>query len=997
MKFLKVALAAVLCLVVVSSLQAQLGQTGSIRGRVLDDQKTPLPGVTITVTSPALMGKQSVVSAADGTFKFPPILPPGVYTVVLELPGFNTVKREEVIIRVGVNVDLSFEMSQAALSQEITVTAPSPVVDVISNSITQSATTEIIKTMPFANRDVWTFVSATAAGVVGNRALIHGEGAATYTFKVDGIQSNASDQNWPENSIDMETVEEVEFVTGAVGSDQYGARSGYMNVVTKSGGNEFHGAAQFYYTGEKLQEVLSTDEQLASLGLTKPAFAIYNYDASGTLGGPILRDKLWFFASYKFLSNKNATSFIPVTIAGVSHESYDRIETRPYFFGKLTFQLSEAMKLFSMLTYVDNKINHYYTGWNLTASASAINRPIQYTSSNGLTWILNPDTFLDVRAGLYIQDWTGRYTAEAVPGPRFNDSFTGHIWGNRGMQEYTYKQNLNVAVNLVRYQDDFLGGNHEFRAGAEWARIQGEWGYWRDDPLNWTYYNGNPYSYRGLYNLSTPHPLYGDGLLNFSAYGTVRGDSQQIGFGHRLGLYVRDSMKIKDRLTISLGLRFDKMWTHIPTQVKGAAGGSLAAAIGDYYFVPAFGFNPFKELTYEGWENCYPYNALAPTIGASYDLFGDGRTALKIHYGTYFDPAATGTWSGLQPSGPRTFNMYWTDLNLNGQPDAPPVDSYVIPAGTNPLTMLSTTFKQQINSDLNNPYTREVIAQVEHELFPHLKVGLNFIYRDRKDFTAYLNYDQASGTHWNLLEQHPEWWVPFTTTVPAYLGFPAETVTVYYRKLTSPATFTVLTNVPEQKFRYQGLELTFSKRMHKGWSLGGNFNYSYQWNNGSFTNPNTRVNAETRAGIPWWAKLYGTFKIPYGFILSFIYTHTEGGYWGRSVSVSAPTAWIQANGVASGSVSITIERPDTRRNVATDNTDFRIEKEFPIGNIGRLGVFADIFNLFGSVYPSIVVNPAGTWSPVDNNSSVGTYTPGQMRVTGISGVRSYRFSIRFNF
>jgi hypothetical protein len=943
------------------------------------------------------MGKQSVVTAADGTFKFPPILPPGVYSVVVELSGFNTVKRDEVIVRVGMNVELNFEMAQAALSQEVLVVAPSPVIDVIATQITQGATSEIIRTMPFANRDVWTFVSATAAGVQGNRANIHGEGSAAYAFKVDGIQSNASDQNWPENSVDMETVEEVEFVTGAVGSDQYGARSGYMNVVTKSGGNDFHGAAQFYYTGEKLQEVLPTDEQLSALGLTKPAFAISSYDASGTLGGPIMRDKLWFFGSFKYLSNKNATGFIPVTIAGLSHESYDRIETRPYFFGKLTFQLTKDVKLFSMFTYVDDKINHYYTGWNLTASASAINRPIQYTSSNGLTWVLNPDTVLDVRAGFYVQDWTGRYTAEAVPGPRFNDSYTGHVWGNRGMQEYTYKQNINVAMNLVRFQDDLLGGNHEFRAGAEWARIQGEWGYWRDNPLDWTYYNGNPYYYRGLYNLSGPHALYGDGSLTFASYGTARGNSQRVGYGSRIGLYVQDTMTVNNRLAITVGLRYDNMSTNIPVQVKTAAGGSLAAAIGEYYFVPTFGFNPYLELTYEGWENAYPYNVLAPTIGVSYDLFGNGKTALKVHYGTYFDPAMTGTWSGLQPSGPRTFSFYWTDLNLNGQPDAPPIDKYELPAGTNPLTMLSTTFKQQINSDLKNPYTREIIAQVEHEMLPHLKVGLAYIYRDRKNFTASLNYDQASGTYWNLLEQHPEWWVPFTTTVPAYQNFPARDVTVYYRTLNAPLSFGVLTNVPEQKFRYQGLELTFAKRMHSGWSFGGSLNTSFQWDNGGFSNPNNRINAEGRRGIPWWAKLYGTFNVPYGFVLSFIYTHTEGGYWARSVSVSAPTAWIKANGVASGSVSATIEDPDLRRSISSDNMDFRVEKEFSIGKLGKIGLFADIFNFFGAQYPSITVNPGGTWSPVDINSAQGTFTPGQMRVTGISGVRSYRFSVRYNF
>jgi hypothetical protein len=406
MRFLKYSLFVVLSLAMISSLGAQVGQTGSIRGLVLDAQKAPLPGVTITVTSPRLMGKQSVVTGVDGTYKFPPILPPGVYTVLAEMQGFNSVRRDDVSVRVGTNVDVNVEMVQATLNQEVTVVAPSPVVDIVSTAINQNATIEVIETLPFSNRDVWTFATATAAGTRGTS--IHGEGAATYTFQIDGIQANASDQNWPENSVDMETVQEVEFVTGGMDSSAYGARSGFMNVVTKSGGNALHGMAQFYYTGEKLQQILPSDEQLAALGLAKPAFAYYSYDASATLGGPIFKDKLWFFGSFKYFSNKNHVNFIPTTIEGTYYGPYDQVETRPYYFGKLTYQASPKLKVFGMFTYVNDKIPHYYTGTRLTASGSAINNPIQYTSSNGLTWVVNPDTVLDFRAGLYIQDWTGK-------------------------------------------------------------------------------------------------------------------------------------------------------------------------------------------------------------------------------------------------------------------------------------------------------------------------------------------------------------------------------------------------------------------------------------------------------------------------------------------------------------------------------------------------------------------------------------------------------------
>jgi len=96
-------------------------------------------------------------------------------------------------------------------------------------------------------------------------------------------------------------------------------------------------------------------------------------------------------------------------------------------------------------------------------------------------------------------------------------------------------------------------------------------------------------------------------------------------------------------------------------------------------------------------------------------------------------------------------------------------------------------------------------------------------------------------------------------------------------------------------------------------------------------------------------------------------------------------------------VSATIEAPDVRQNVASDDMSFRIEKEFKVGSFGRLGVFADVFDLLGAQYISVPVNPAGTWKPTDNNTDQGTYTPGNMKPTGISGVRNYRLSIRFSF
>jgi hypothetical protein len=978
-------------------LYAQVGQTGSIRGVVLDSQKSPLPGATITVSSPALMGTRSVVTSADGTYRFPPILPPGEYTVTVELQGFNKIVRTGVIVRAGATVELNFEMTQAPLTEEVVVKAASPTVDVASPKVALSVTSEILQSLPLVSRtQPYTYALQMAAGTIGSS--IHDSGPNRWAFQVDGVQSNAPDQNYPEVFIDQEAIEEIELVTGGTGADVYGAYSGYLNVITKSGGNEFHGSAQLYYTGKKLYQVLTTDEQLEALGLSKPTFPYYSWDASATLGGPVLKDKIWFFCSFKYFNEKSFVHYIPITIEGKYYGPYDRITYMPFYFGKLTYQINKNLKLFTMMNYTKQTIPHYYTGWNLTASASANNYPRTFNSSTDLTWMINSNNMLNARLGIYRFNWEGRYTEEADPsGPAYSDAYTGYRWGHRGMEEYTYKWIFNFNLKLIRFQDDFLGGDHEFQAGVEYARTRGDWGYWRQNPMNWTYYNGNRYYYRGLYGLNGPHPIYGDGSLSFATFGTKRGESQRVGMGDRYAFFIQDRMTIKNRLTINLGFRYDYIHSWIPEQVKGRAGGELAVAIGDYYILPYFGFNPYLELTYEGWDNCYPYHAPAPVIGITYDLFGDGKTAIKLNYGHYYLPAATGDWSGLHPSSPYTFSFYWWDLNGNGQPDLPPIDKYQLPPGTDPRTMLSTEFKQRIDPNMKNTYMREIIAQIQHELFPYLKVGIAYIFRDRKNQTAYLLYDRATGKYWNTLESAPEWYVPFKTIVPAYGSFPAAEVTVYYVSNNAPLSFTRLTNVPQQKLHYHGVELTFEKRMHNGWSLGGSFNYSYEWSNGGFGSPNARIYAEGRTGTPWWAKLYGTFQLPYGFLVSFFYTHTEGGYWGRTVSVAAPADWIKAHNVRSGTVSINVEPPDSRRGMATDNVNARIDKQFKIGNLGRLDLFVDISNLLGAIYPSVGVNPGGTWKPLAENTDQGTFTPGQMKLTGLSGTRSFRFSFRFSF
>jgi hypothetical protein len=144
-------------------------------------------------------------------------------------------------------------------------------------------------------------------------------------------------------------------------------------------------------------------------------------------------------------------------------------------------------------------------------------------------------------------------------------------------------------------------------------------------------------------------------------------------------------------------------------------------------------------------------------------------------------------------------------------------------------------------------------------------------------------------------------------------------------------------------------------------------------------------------------KLFGTFTLPYRFLVSFFYRHEDGAPWNRTVTVVPPAAWAAANNAETLSYGINVEVPGTRRGTGSDIVDLRLEKEFSLGRYGRVGMFMDVFNLMGYTQMNITMNPGGTWKPADVNTPAGTYTPAWTGITGHTGTRVFKFSVRYTF
>jgi hypothetical protein len=1012
MQFKKAFITVFLGLALVVGLSAQTSQTGSLRGVVTDTDGAALPGASVTVTGPALMGSETALTDQEGNYRIP-VVPPGQdYVLLVEMSGFQTVRREGVIVRVGMAVTINFAMPMQTIEEELTVVAPSPAVDVVSTKTTASVTKETLTDVPMA-RSIYSALRVVPATT--NRS-IKGAARNNHSFQVDGVQANATDQNYGEAEISWETIEEMEVITGGTGVENFNSIGGMINVVTKSGGNEYHGQVQTYYTNESLSKSVIPEDKLQAVGAGVPESAVKEYDLAAVIGGPVIKDKLWFLANFRHDNIERNTAFVPTTINGTFYDTWIYKVKTYVGFGKLSFQPAKNLRGFGMLTYHDFD-EPMQQSWQQRKTPEAQNHNSRYqiTTSFNLTWVLNPDTFIEFRGGNWLQDWQGVFSDTANPqGPYFRDRYTGYEWGRLGANGYTLKKTIQGSAKITHFQDDFLGADHEIKAGLEYQTGTAHWGQWGGNGLSWDYYNGSPYYYRGLYGLDGPHPEYGDGRLTFNnatvEQGNKKDSDAEITNKNRFGLFVTDTISIGRKLSVNLGFRYDTIKATVPALTKNAAGSSLGRELSQTYIVPVYGTDPFAQFQFSEFADAFPYSYLTPSIGVSYDLFGNGKTALKASYGKYAEGLPTWFVSS-PPVYLGSFQYRWWDDNGNGQPDSPGTDSYqYVPGWPAPSYMKDESWKEETNPDIKIPYEHQVMFGIDHELFTDFRVSLNYTYKTRRNELAWSYYDRAADDYWSYDASN---WVPFQTTVPEYQDFPATAVTVYFLKADHPEEYTRRTNVPNDLLegRYHSFELSFNKRMSQGWSLGGSFvytdlkgNYEYSGGNvtSAFQTPNWNVNryGDLRFSLPVMIKLYGSVVLPYQFNLSFFFEHLDGNGWGRTVTVEAPAAWRAANDIYQfgASNSVNVEVPGTRRNQSSQSFDLRLEKEFTFGKYGRLGVFMDMFNALGFHSFSAAVNPGGTWRPDDVNSGNGTFTASRTGFNTITGgVRTYKFSIRYTF
>lgn len=502
---------------------SQSRDTGAIEGKVVDSEGNPLPGVEVKLLSPDMIGgARSKITDASGRFRYVG-LQPGVYTVEASLEGFTSTKREEIGLHIGKTLTITVELKIATLEEEITVIAVSPLIDVKDSAVgIAHLDTQFLENIPDRRRRT-SYMIDLAPGVIGHAAFgAAGRSANSYTL--DGVETDypASGSCW--SMVDFNVFQELEVLGLGAGAEWDGFQGIVMNAVSKSGGNEFEGHVEFFYQDWNWESTTHIDWEDPSFQLIAKPRRSRELDTGFSLGGPILKDKLWFFGAARYRRMDREIRGYP--------EHFNLYLPKGFF--KLTFQPSINDRLTSFFEY-----DLYYN----PRSWLGIFRP---PDCAGIEWgpvymfnihdlhTFTDKTFLELKLAGY---WAP-YNQEPNQGmdiPEHVDDRTGMVSGNYGGYYYSYANRYSAYATLSHHADDFIKGSHDFKFGVEIEHCPAK------DESGYT----GGYLYRDYVKIGDEYHFfaYSSGSYDRTRYTRISG-------------FIQDNWKISDNFTINPGIRY---------------------------------------------------------------------------------------------------------------------------------------------------------------------------------------------------------------------------------------------------------------------------------------------------------------------------------------------------------------------------------------------------------------------------------------------------------
>jgi hypothetical protein len=931
-------------------------QTGNISVKAVDDQGAVMPGATVTITSPVLPRALEGTTDTSGVFQVPG-LNPGTYTVKVALQGFQTLIREDVIVRQGQTVNLDVALKVGALAEAITVKGESPVVDTKSVGSRTNIDSALLESTP-GGKDIWNILEYKAPGVVvetpdvgGNQGGLQrsmsarGTPNAQNTQLLNGVNVNdPAAQGFSMNYYIPSAFENIQVSTGAQ-DISIGTGGVLINMVTKSGTNQYRGEALQTYQGKRTQS-RNVDADLLAAGLRPDANSTELITNSNfQLGGPVLKNKLFFFGSANFQATHIkvagfpavAPSYIATPLADTSDQDTTDILAGE---GKITYQLGSSDRLEGYLSKQRYDKPNRFAATNVTQESASKELDTFVITQLAYNRVLSDRMFFDAKVSYNNTNFPLYQKTDLQP---ITDSSSGIAYRNRGSSQIMFRRRTQVIANWQYYLPSLLGGRHEFKGGFDN-------GYTPEDV------DTSRVGDVGLTFRSLPTPA----AATVQIFNTPLHQERAV---MTTAFYGQDSYSI-GRLNVIGGIRWERIEGYLPAQ-QG----------------PPSQFFP-EGLVFQN-----------VNIGGVVQNFTIRKQWDEVRQN--LDQINTGTPPNPNANINQTY--VWNDLNGDFvfQPGNAAWDGGRYVGGEfGALNTTSNLAVAPFDRSVRRPYRNEFTLTFNHELFSNFLLDISYLRTREKD---------TQGTIDNSIELWPSQYTQVQVIDPGRDGI-ANTaddapLTVYNQ---NPGVTTTTRTINDDRLatRYDGLDFIATRRFESGWTMLAGYTYSRtRVDLTSLANPNNAfVNAGGESGGRRHNfKASGSYTLPYSVLVAANVRLQSGLPITRTWAVPTCTASVVTNCTRQG-LTVNAEPRGSVELPFLPTVDVRAGRFFDFGG-NRLELSLDVYNLTNANTTFAVRTGTGqtgirvNGDPAQPTTLISTF----LSPTGFLAPRVARFNVTYRF
>lgn len=926
---------------------------GSVYGTITDANGGVVPGVTVTLRSTALLRPETTVTNESGAYRFP-ALPQGEYEVTAELDGFTKVVRPGIALVGGAEGRIDMILEVARLAEAVTVSGSAPPVDLTNNTVQVAYNERTLKDLP-TSRDVWSVmesmpgvvagdvnVGGSAADSRGNQVYAYGSQGAENTYDLNGVNLNdPATQGSSYVPYDEETFAEMRVETGAKSPEVRGGGV-YINMTTKAGGNTFSGGGSFFGQDNSFNAD-NIGEDLEQRGVESSNAVLKNVDYAGRLGGPIMRNRIWFFGAARVRQVDTAV----LNFTRPDGTAASNIEKRRAYTGKVTSQVSPNNKVEFYYNWSRSLAPYRGAGPNTSIEATNLEDIRNNVYQGTLTSVFGDRAFMDVRGGSFLADFAMLDTEFVGPNPvRSQELTTTRNSGAPGQNRHHFRTRYRVDAALTYYLPDVLG-DHQLRGGIQWedggqevdTQVYGD---------HWLFFDtGRPARIRVWNSPSHYNDRYRD-----------------------VAFHVNDVWNPSPRVTISAGVRVSMAEAYWPEQTnRDRRSTRFTDPLRPGTYFP-------EEIRLDQRRNILEWANPAARLSLTIDPRGDSQSAIRASYGRYYSQLDSDYADVINPNLARFRTLAWNDLNGDRQPQANELDQISLLDFSSPTG--SGLIGDLIDSGSKQPLEDQVVLGYDHQLGQHISLGV-----------AYHHRRSARGIGFENVQVPNSAYIPLTVQNPLGSGtFELYNLPTALRGMTRR----ILTNQDDATREYNGIEFRVQRRFSGRWqaqaalTIGAADGMATDHFRSYWQDPNLVTNqyGADPYDSRYLGKLSGSYLLPFDVLAGVNYRYNSGRPY---------TPTVRFTGLNQGDVTINAERPGTSRLDGQHLLDVRLEKRFNIAR-SEIGVLLDTFNLLNI---DAVLSQNALAGTLNVNTRVFVASPTARQITSIMPPRTLLLGVRWSF